>query len=118
MAYIHYTVMKVNESKDTRLLIKKTTRTKLKGMKRGGETYDTLINRLMKTEKKTLMKWTHDDVEHTMRNLYDLDPSPEDVENVAGLIDWDCARGHEQVRQAVEEYLATKEAEDKEGIAP
>ncbi len=90
----------------------------LNDFRRKEETFGAAIARLIKERKEILMAWTHEDIKEAMKMLYDLDPSPEDVENVAGLIDWDCARGHEQVRQAVEEYLATKEAEDKEGIAP
>lgn len=39
-------------TKDTRIIVKKTTRATLKDMKRGGESYDKIINRLIRIYKE------------------------------------------------------------------
>ncbi len=58
------------------------------------------------------MKWTHSDIRHTMKTLYDLNPTQGDLENVAEFINWEqnIEDGHARVQRAVEEYLADKEA--------
>ena len=87
--------------------MKTSTRAALKGMKRGGESYDQIINRFMKAEDETIMKWTHRDLEYKMKTLYGLDPAQEDLEAVADLVNWEqnIEDGHDRIRRAIEEYL-------------